>query len=233
MKINNFYFSNIIKLINTYLNVKTIFEINGNKNDIQETKSEYFINKVFKEYIFNSNTQLKLNEEKKNEIKKNFKIYYNYFEFLHLLFPFLKKTDFLTKEELLLNELIDYNGKYHHLMKELFIFNRLWSNQKLFYNNILNKRKESNLKYKNINYYTRNFQRPIIYPILDYKNRYPYFTNFKIEKDFFIKDENEDNYNFDLDCPELFKIIYKYNKEIFNLKISFLIIKYNSILEDI
>ena len=49
-------------------------------------------------------------------------------------------------------------------MKELFIFNRLWSDQNLFFANTSDAMKNSKLKYKNINYYTRNFQKPIIYP---------------------------------------------------------------------
>ena len=92
-----------------------------------------------------------------------------------------------------MEELIDYHGQYHKLMKELFIFNRFWSNKKLFFNDSLARFQNSNLKYKSINYYTRNYQRPIIYPVLDYKYRYPDFTNFKINNDFYTKPEETDD----------------------------------------
>ena len=92
-----------------------------------------------------------------------------------------------------MKELIDYHGIYHHTMKELFVFNRLWSNQKLFYSDTLEERKKSKIKYKIINYYTKNFQRPIIYPILDIKNRYPEFNRFKIDDNFYINNKEEEN----------------------------------------
>ena len=60
-------------------------------------------------------------------------------------------------------------------MKQLFIFNGIWSNKDLFCKNKLSDIKKSNLKYKSINYYTSNYERPIIYPSLDYKNQYPDF----------------------------------------------------------
>ena len=137
----------------------------------------------------------------------------NDFDILNKIFP-IEKEDLLNEWESLLDNLIDFNGQYHHLMKELFIFNRLWSNQKLFYNNSIEKMKNSKLKYKNINYYTSNYQRPILYPFLDYKYRFPKFTTFKKDKNFFRKEDLEDDYNFDLDCPKLEEIIYKYNKNI-------------------
>ena len=136
-----------------------------------------------------------------------------------MIFSFYKvffDENFINDNELIMEELIDYHGQYHKLMKDLFIFNRFWSNKKLFFNDSLERLQNSNLKYKSINYYTRNFQRPIIYPVLDYKYRYPDFTKFKIDKDFYIKLEEKDDYNFDLDCPELDDYIQEYNEEIYN-----------------
>ena len=108
-----------------------------------------------------------------------------------------------------MNEFIDIHGQYRHLIKELFIFNRLWSNQKLFFKNTLKEIKDAKLKYKIINYYTKNFERPILYPYLDYKYHYPDFSLFKIEdnKTFYNVDELEDDYNFEIDCPELDTLI--------------------------
>ena len=210
---NNFYFSYMLKTIGTYLNAKRLLEI----NNIDYNKYKYIqrINMVLTKYSFDIN-YIKSNNEKENKIKDYFKIFINDFELIQKIFPFLKSEDFFDKNKHLKYELADYNGNYHHLIKELFIFNRLWSDQKLFYENLLVKRKQSNLKYKHINYYTTNFQRPIIYPTLDYKYRYPEFSKFKINKGFYNIDENKDDYNFDLDISESEKILFYYNNEIFN-----------------
>ena len=210
---NNFYFIFIIKIIATYLNVKKLLEINNiNYKGYKYIKG---INELFKYFELEYNT-MNINIEKEKEIKEYFKIYIKDFDILHKIFPFLKIEDFYDRNECLKYELIDFNGKYHHLIKELFIFNRLWSNKKIFYESSLDERKKSNLKYKNINYYTTNFQRPFIYPVLDYKYRYPEFSRFKKLKDLYKKDENQDDYNFDLDISELENILYSYNNEIIN-----------------
>ena len=60
----------------------------------------------------------------------------------------------------------DYNIKnkdkqlFKKLMKELFIYNRLWSNKNIFFKDIKNINDISNLKlkYKQLSYYTQNFQ---------------------------------------------------------------------------
>ena len=216
---NNLYFKNIINLIKIYMNVE-MFE---KQNEINH-KENVFIKKIninVTNLLDNNNNLINNSNIIKNnkiieEIKKSFKYYNDQFDFLYKIFPFLKNEDFEPKNKLLLDELIDYNKLYHHLMKELFVFNRLWSKQKLFYFNTLDDRKQSKLKYKNINYYTRNFQRPIIYPVLDYKKRYPNFSKFKKGILFYCIEEDKDDYNFDLDCPKLEEIINEYNKKIFN-----------------
>ena len=121
--------------------------------------------------------------------------------FLKYLYPFFKEKYFISENKFLFEEIVDYNRKYHHLMKELFIFNRLWSDQNLFFANTSDEMKKTKIKYKNINYYTRNFQKPIIYPYLDYKNHYPKFSNFEINKDLYKEGcESTEDYNFDLEC---------------------------------
>ena len=103
------------------------------------------------------------------------------------------------------------NQLYHKYMKKLFCFNNFWSKRYIFfpkrYNNnlnILNKQ----IKYKQINYYTKNFQFPFFYPILEYKKYYPHFKYYK--GDFFKK--NKDNileYDFELDTNEKAKNIFQ------------------------
>ena len=131
------------------------------------------------------------------------------------------------------NELVDYHGLYHKVMKELFSFNRLWSKEKLFCDEFNKKSKD--VKYKVINYYTRNFQRSVVYPVLDYKYRYPEFSQYKMPDDFYIenkkekkekkekneineineKNEIKDDYNFNLDCKELDDLVKDYHMKIY------------------
>ena len=73
-------------------------------------------------------------------------------------------------------------------MKRLFIYNKFWSDKKLYYN----KEKKKLLKYKYINYYTTNFQRPLLFPVNDYKNKYPNFQKYNLREDFYIAEENKD-----------------------------------------
>ena len=211
---NNYYLQFIIYMITTFLNAKLMLKTNN-----IEYKNDSYYNKFldFFENYFKKKDKINITDDYAQMI-----INFNYFpeeiNFLQQLFPFLKDENFLSPNELIMEELIDYHSQYHHLMKELFIFNRFWSNQKIFYNTSLDEVKNSKIKYKNINYYTRNFQRPIIYPVLDYKHRYPDFSNYTINKDFYndIK-EDKDDYNFDLDCPEFDEYIENYDKEIFQI----------------
>ena len=206
---NDTVFKNFINLIKIYLNLKFLMEEN-----IINSHQKYFMKKI--------NSKL-INENKKKcgfinytikigEIKKAFKNYIREFKFLKKLFPFLIISNFENEGKLLINELIDYHGIYHHLMKELFIFNRLWSKKKLFYNSLDSK--QTNLKYKSLNYYTNNFQRPIIYPVLDYKNRYPKFSIFNSQISYYVS-ESKDYYNFDFNCSNYDEIIKEYDKKIF------------------
>ena len=214
--VNDYYFRYIINMIKITLNVKNISKICGiNYKDNSFIKTIY-LNLNGKSF-FNNKNLAKMGIEKKKEIKNAFKYYRGDFDFLNRIFPFLAIEDIVQNDEFLIHELINYHKLYHHLMKELFVFNRLWSKKKLFYGDSLNERDGSNLKYKNINYYTTNFQRPIIYPILDYQYRYPKFSHYKCKgkEILYYIEERKDDYNFDLDCPNLDQIIEKYNNKIF------------------
>ena len=213
---NEKLFKYVIYLINIFLNVEIIKEKRNKKeSSIFSDKFRNFLvdihSKINKKKINSSDFQ---QENIKKILINNFKYYKSKMKFLHDLYPILEEKDFISENKFLLEEIVDYNSKYHHLMKELFIFNRLWSNQKLFFANTSEAMKKSKIKYKNINYYTRNFQKPVIYPYLDYKNHYPEFSKFKINKDLYKEGcENTDDYNFDLDCPELNQFIQDCNDE--------------------
>ena len=217
LKSNNHYLKILINLMKTVLNVKYLSKINkinfNNDNNI-----------IIKLLSLLNDNRISFKKQD-NEYKEIITSFYNYFEDSVQLEAWigLEGDKLRPSKELLINELVDYHGEYHKIMKELFSFNRFWSKEKLFYNSL--EKKLNKLKYKNINYYTRNFQRPIVYPFLDYKYRYPQFSKFQITDDFYNnnrKENNEekiqkieDDYNFNLDCPEFDEIVKKYNIEIF------------------
>ena len=216
LKENKYYFNYIISMIETFLNAYNLKESLGfilNLN-IYANIQKLIVNNIFDNF---EGFSIAINEKNEYDkiIKNHFKDYIDNYNFLQEIFPFLTIENFTIKNKLIMNELIDYHGQYHHIMKELFIFNRLWSDKSLFFKNNLEDIKNSKLKFKNINYYTRNFQRPILYPYLDYKYNYPDFSLFKIKNEkFYNSDETEDDYNFEITCKELDELIEKYDNEI-------------------
>ena len=88
-----------------------------------------------------------------------------------------------------------FNQLYTKLMKDLFVFNQNWSKKDLFYEKEQNKSNLS-IKYKRLNYYTKNFQQPFIYPILEMEKYFPNFQNF--DKNNLFKNNNYLNYDFSL-----------------------------------
>ena len=216
---NKYYLINIINLVKTYLNA-----INSSKNPgfklnekINVQIKKLIVNNYY--YAFKNNSSCSsYNKENEKIAILNFKDYIEDISFLKIIFPFFEEKEklFTSEKILIMNEFIDYHGQYHHTMKELFIFNRLWSDKTLFFKNSLREIKNSKVKYKIINYYTRNYQRPILYSYLDYKRHYPEFSKFKISNDFYVVTEIKDDYNFEIDCPELDKLIEEYNKKNIN-----------------
>jgi hypothetical protein len=95
---------------------------------------------------------------------------------------------------------------YRHLMKQLFVYNRIWSRRYAFFRDVNkyykrynNKEHQYQIKYKRINYYTSNFQQPLIYPILEIDNYYPDFTKFRINDNLYKNKDEILSYNFSLD----------------------------------
>ena len=104
-----------------------------------------------------------------------------YFEMFSFFLEFINSKNNDTQKELknkfseaFFNEKEDINiirspQLYRHLMKQLFIYNRLWSKKYLFFENfpgsVNDKSKKIKIKYKRISNYTCNFQQPLIYPI--------------------------------------------------------------------
>ena len=105
------------------------------------------------------------------------------------------KTMIEKDENIMNNHEYFFNQLYTKLMKELFAFNGNWSKKELFYEKEQNKSNLS-IKYKRLNYYTRNFQQPFIFPILEMDKYFPNFQNFDKKKLF--KNNNYLNYDFSL-----------------------------------
>ena len=105
-----------------------------------------------------------------------------------------------------------YQQLYRHLMKELFIYNRLWSVKEIFfskdnidyYDEYFSKIK---LKYKQISYYTENLEQPFLYPVLELKEYIPKFNKFDETKLFKHEFKYALSYDFNLKNIQIFEII--------------------------
>ena len=190
-----FYIRNIIAVIKSYfylidfINKFTKNEKIINNEDINKEKE---IKDIIEPSIKNENNEIIINEEDNhltNEYKSKFIIFFDSLEEIFSqtnfdetisngLKDFINHKDYIIKtfnlkddqgfyieSEKIIKEFTDYHGDYHKLMKSLFIYNRFWSDKKLYYN----EEKKKLLKYKYINYYTTNFQRPLLFPVNDYK----------------------------------------------------------------
>ena len=107
----------------------------------------------------------------------------------------------LIKEEKSLFDNHEYffNQFYTKLMKELFIYNQNWSRKDLFFN-INKKDNKIDIKYKQLNYYTKSFQEPFIYPVLEIEKYYPVFLDFNLAK--LYKDSNKKILNYDFSLSD-------------------------------
>jgi hypothetical protein len=108
-----------------------------------------------------------------------------------------------------------FSQLYRSLMKELFIYNRYWSIKEFFFgnkkDNSNNNNKNLKLKYKQLSYYTKNYQQPLLYPILELEKYIPSFSNFKMQ-DIFSHDFNECiNYKFTFEENKILKTIKNNN----------------------
>ena len=94
-----------------------------------------------------------------------------------------------------------YEQLFRNLMKELFIYNRFWSKKEFFFKDNIN------IKYKQISYYTKNFQQPLLYPILEFNEYLPFFSRFDKEN-LFKHDINKIvNYNISFEDNILIEIV--------------------------
>jgi len=111
-----------------------------------------------------------------------------------------------------------YPQLFRHLMKELFIYNRLWSVKEVFfskdsidfYDEYFSKVK---LKYKQISYYTKSLEQPYLYPVLEINQYIPRFSKFNKEELFNHNFKDTLSYEFKLNKNDMSKLINEYLSE--------------------
>ena len=178
------------------------------------------------------------------ENKKNCQNIYYYLDLLYMLYYNLRNTSlenkneiqqFLKfrekKEKINLNFFIypkqTFNQLYKTYLKSLFYYNNFWSKRNVFfpkrYNNKQNK-DSFEIKYKQLNYYTKTFLLPFFYPILGYSEYYPKFSKYKGGINIFKENKrNILDYYFQLDnnkkADEFIKLLFlKENITVFSEK---------------
>ena len=125
------------------------------------------------------------------------------------------KKDFELENSVLLGH--GYQQLYRQLMKELFVYNRLWSIKEFFFSKDDNDNKieddffsKLKLKYRQISYYTKSLEQPLLYPVLEMDEYIPNFSKFD-KKQLFVHDYNETvNYNFSLIESRILEYINNY-----------------------
>ena len=111
-----------------------------------------------------------------------------------------------------------YPQLYRQIIKELFIYNRLWSIREFFFLNDNNNNKDEyfqklKLKYKQISYYTKSFEQPYLYPLLEINEYIPNFNKYD-KTQLFRHDFNEAvSYNFVLNNSKITDYINDYLNE--------------------
>ena len=172
------------KFYKLFSKLNNLFRVTDNDN-IETKNNKLYLKQVFiehlKYYPQNKEYILKILEEKEENIK------------------------FISNVEIKINQFIDYKNQFRKILKEQFLFNNFWSNKKLFFSQ--KGENEGKLKYKHKNYYTTNYQRPIIFPILDYKYQYPHFSKFSDKEHLYLTEENPDDYNFNLESKSFDDIL--------------------------
>ena len=217
-QINNVEKGEILYNFTQNILIVFIFYLKNSKIDIQEYYKKYW---NFYLYIINKiplySKKINLKEFLSDEdIYNNIIFKISYFYFNHINSSKIQEIENMIQESIKTiyknNSIFNYNfnkfGKtnnqlYRNTIKQLFVYNRLWSKQYLFFKNIYDCYKNKNnknlkIKYKRINYYTANFQQPLIYPILEINNYYPKFTKFNSEN-LYKQREEVLNYDFSLD----------------------------------
>ena len=200
-KINNQNNNKIIKYLNIIIDViyNLIFDkkhkvISNNLQAFNEIVTPFIVS--LSEFEVKDLSSLDLEKITKliNVSSINKKISDEFFSYLNINIKNIDKED----NNISTNFKLPWQ-QYHNLIIDLFIYNRMWSKNKLFREN------NNKIKYKQINYYTRSFQQPLLYPEIEYDRNYPIFSKFN-KKESLYKDSNNKiiNYDFSLNEKNIF-----------------------------
>ena len=179
----NHFFNFILKVI-----IKVLFYKNNAKKLLE--KYGYFVYILLLDINLDISVSINLLEK-----EKEFKDIYNCLDMLLMIYHNQKNsyfTNIKNETEEFLNKTKkdpkDWNfikrpkksfkQLYKQTMKKLFCFNNYWSKKNVFYPKRYKDEKTKKIKYKQINYYTKNFQFPYFYPILEFSNYNPNFSSF-------------------------------------------------------
>jgi len=210
IKNNKDYFSNLIKKYDIYflsLIIQFETELILPRTQIDNSEKEFYsdlIDFAIEHYRGRSDIIDILNKIKGSQNKEDCN------KELNTLKNIISKKaneDYLSQKDPLFVKTY-YHQLSNHIMKELFIYNRFWSKKEFFFEDG-NKDLKLKLKYKQLSYFTQNFQQPLLYPILEMNKYFPMFSNF--EKKYLFKHELKEivNYDFNFKKKYFFKDISK------------------------
>ena len=188
------------EIISTFINI--IFHYDEYKIKIEKYNLFFFsIIAELDPILFSKNEIIfqKINDF--DDIKKNYPLLIEFFSKIlknetidKSLLENLIKFNEKMNEKLFSNYECFYRQLYTKLTKELFIYNRSWS----IFDNINKEDSTITVKYKQLSYYTKSFQQPFMYPILEMDKYYPPFTNFDKKELFRESNKKILNYDFSL-----------------------------------
>ena len=217
--INKIIFKTLNKdTIDNFINIliKLILEkiLSSNKKKKILEKYCYFIFYILLDLDIEINNNIL---EKYLKDKKNYNIY-NYIKLFEMIN--FKKKNYLNddtnhfiynrenKDKIDLSFLIfpkkSIKQLYREFMKKVFNYSIFWSKKNIYFPkryNSINNDENKVIKYKQLNYYTKNFQIPFLYPILEYKNYFPKFSKFK-KKDNIFKENKRNILEYDFNFKE-------------------------------
>ena len=110
---------------------------------------------------------------------------------------------------------IKKKNKYKAIKKKSFSWRGLWSDRKLFFENV------ELLKLKLINHYTKSFMKPLLTPILDIEYYLPEFSGFKIDTLFSKNYETSNGFKLTMDIDKILKLSEQNQIAMNNIKESF------------
>ena len=114
-----------------------------------------------------------------------------------------------------LENTIQKKNRYKAIKKKSFSWKGLWSDRKLFFENI------EQLKLKLINHYTKTFMKPLLAPILDIEYYLPEFSGFKISELFVKNNDSNTNFKLTMDIDKILKLSELNQIAMNNIKESF------------